>query len=200
MQVTCLNSPLCDACSTIPRKSRAAMSDHPSPSAAGAETKQSGQIHFKFCRECSNLLYPKEDRVNNQLMYTCRTCHVSEPASSHCVYQNNLHSQVGDTAGVTQDVTSDPTVRPPGFCLLCGDIITCVFCVPLEEDDLEPVLPASACLDSSEVESKASASELSTATSDCGETEAVFFQSQQRSAETGMKLYYVCCACGHVYM
>jgi hypothetical protein len=56
----------------------------------------------------------------------------------------------------------------------------------------------------------------------CGETEAVFFQSQQRSAETGMvrsypamiskrtmcwlplffvqKLYYVCCACGNVYM
>ena len=61
----------------------------------------------------SNLLYPKEDRATNQLMFTCRTCHVGEPATSYCVYQNKLHSQVGDTAGVTQDVASDPTVRLP---------------------------------------------------------------------------------------
>ncbi|KAG5965675.1 hypothetical protein E4U56_001624 [Claviceps arundinis] len=30
----------------------------------------------------------------------------------------------------------------------------------------------------------------------CDHEEAVFFQSQQRSAETGMKLFYVCCECG----
>ncbi|CAG7920498.1 unnamed protein product [Penicillium olsonii] len=124
----------------------------PSPSAAG-ESQQGKQIHFKFCRECSNLLYPKEDRATNQLMFTCRTCHVGEPATSYCVYQNKLHSQVGDTAGVTQDVGSDPTLPRANK--------TCPSCL---------------------------------------ETEAVFFQSQQRSAETGMKLYYVCCACGNVYM
>jgi DNA-directed RNA polymerase II subunit RPB9 len=123
----------------------------PSPS-AGGETKQADQIHFKFCREwyvflsyisrsaserklinnlhSSNLLYPKEDRVTNQLMFTCRTCHVGEPASSYCVYQNKLHSQVGDTAGVTQDVGSDPTVCLPGFCILCGEEITCSACDP----------------------------------------------------------------------
>ncbi|KAG8665435.1 hypothetical protein FPOAC1_010231 [Fusarium poae] len=33
----------------------------------------------------------------------------------------------------------------------------------------------------------------------CQHTEAVFFQSQQRSAETGMKLFYVCCECGHIF-
>ena len=58
----------------------------------------------------SNLLYPKEDRANNRLMFICRTCHVGEPAASPCVYQNKLNNQVGDTAGVTQDVGSDPTV------------------------------------------------------------------------------------------
>ncbi|CAG8299796.1 unnamed protein product [Penicillium salamii] len=103
--------------------------------------------------DSSNLLYPKEDRATNQLMFTCRTCHVGEPATSYCVYQNKLHSQVGDTAGVTQDVGSDPTLPRANK--------TCPSCL---------------------------------------ETEAVFFQSQQRSAETGMKLYYVCCACGNVYM
>ena len=72
-------------------------------------------------------------------MFTCRTCHVGEPATSHCVYQNKLNSQVGDTAGVTQDVASDPTVclpeslflgflSIPGFCACCGKEITCETC------------------------------------------------------------------------
>ncbi|KAJ6120135.1 DNA directed RNA polymerase II 15 kDa subunit [Penicillium sp. IBT 18751x] len=113
------------------------MSASPSPS-AGGDTKQSDQIHFRFCRECSNLLYPKEDRHTNQLMFTCRTCHVGEPATSYCVYQNKLNSQVGATAGVTQDVSSDPTVCDPeflhdldsfpGFCLCCGHEIACWVC------------------------------------------------------------------------
>lgn len=84
----------------------------------------------------SNLLYPKEDRVTNQLMFTCRTCHVGEPASSYCVYQNKLNTQVGDTAGVTQDVGSDPTVGIPGFCTLCGDEITCFACGLLPDEAL----------------------------------------------------------------
>ncbi|KAF9886567.1 hypothetical protein FE257_011339 [Aspergillus nanangensis] len=165
------------------------MSASPSPSAAG-ENKPAEQVRFRFCRECSNLLYPKEDRANNRLMFTCRTCHVGEPASSYCVYQNNLTTQVGDTAGVTQDVGSDPTVSAPGFCLLCGDEITCFICASIsnhqtpkdEHDELCTLLPRSNKLCPS-----------------CGEAEAVFFQSQQRSAETGMKLYYVCCHCGNVF-
>ncbi|EAU29881.1 conserved hypothetical protein [Aspergillus terreus NIH2624] len=109
------------------------MSASPS-SSAGGDTKPSEQVHFRFCRECSNLLYPKEDRANNRLMFTCRTCHVGEPASSYCVYQNKLNTQVGDTAGVTQDVGSDPTVSLPGFCTLCGDEIACFSCGEMSED------------------------------------------------------------------
>ena len=56
------------------------------------------------------MLYPKEDRLNNTLMFACRTCQFSEPAASSCVYRNNLSNTVGETAGVTQDVGSDPTV------------------------------------------------------------------------------------------
>ena len=56
------------------------------------------------------MLYPKEDRLNNTLMFACRTCQFSEPAASSCVYRNNLYNAVGETAGVTQDVGSDPTV------------------------------------------------------------------------------------------
>lgn len=70
----------------------------------------------------SNLLYPKEDRATNTLLFSCRTCHVSEPASSYCVFQNKLNTQVGDTAGVTQDVGSDPTVGI-SCCMMCGEVI-----------------------------------------------------------------------------
>ncbi|EED21884.1 DNA directed RNA polymerase II 15 kDa subunit, putative [Talaromyces stipitatus ATCC 10500] len=104
------------------------MSASPVSSSGGDNKPNSDQIHFKFCRECSNLLYPKEDRVQNRLMFTCRTCHVSEPATSPCVYQNNLNTQVGETAGVTQDVGSDPTVGDPEFCLHCGEELACSQC------------------------------------------------------------------------
>ena len=82
-------------------------------------------LTFFFCS--SNLLYPKEDRSSNTLVFACRTCHVDEPATSYCVFQNKLNSQVGETAGVTQDVGSDPTVGFP-LCLLCGDEVYCDLC------------------------------------------------------------------------
>jgi len=40
------------------------------------------------------------------------------------VFRNILNNAVGETAGVTQDVGSDPTVGLP-FCLLCGSIVMC---------------------------------------------------------------------------
>ena len=76
----------------------------------------------------SNMLYPKEDRDANKLMFACRTCQFSEDAISSCVFRNNLYNTVGETAGVTQDVGSDPTVGIPDFCTLCGEEIVCLFC------------------------------------------------------------------------
>ncbi|KAJ5485488.1 hypothetical protein N7539_005476, partial [Penicillium diatomitis] len=188
-----------------------------SPVASGAaDAKPTDQIHFRFCRECSNLLYPKEDRHTNQLMFTCRTCHVGEPATSHCVYQNKLNSQVGDTAGVTQDVASDPTVGTPellfssamslpGFCACCGDEITCDICglgyfVIPEDDKATGPSCASGAPGSDLLVGSGTLPRANRLCPSCGENEAVFFQSQQRSAESGMKLYYVCCACGNVFL
>ena len=104
------------------------------------------------------MLYPKEDKLSNTLMFACRTCQFSEPAVSSCVFRNHLYNTVGETAGVTQDVGADPTVSRdayPGecdikeggcgewyccgcnveqaaveikFCTLCGDEIFCTFC------------------------------------------------------------------------
>ncbi|KAK0388972.1 hypothetical protein NLU13_2549 [Sarocladium strictum] len=123
-----------------------------STTSADGDSKKLEQITFRFCSECSNMLYPKEDVDARKLQFTCRTCQYTEEAQSTCVFRNFLNTSAGETAGVTQDVGSDPTLPRSNK--------TC---------------PA------------------------CKHDEAVFFQSQQRSAETGMKLFYVCCECGHIF-
>ena len=68
------------------------------------------QITFRFCSECSNMLYPKEDEEAHKLQFTCRTCQYTEEATSMCIFRNILNNSAGETAGVTQDVGQDPTV------------------------------------------------------------------------------------------
>jgi DNA-directed RNA polymerase II subunit RPB9 len=102
------------------------------------QKKNMEQITFRFCSEwyirrppfpgptlmfhSSNMLYPKEDPDTHRLQFACRTCQYSEEATSSCVFRNILNNAVGETAGVTQDVGSDPTVGLP-LCLLCGSVI-----------------------------------------------------------------------------
>lgn len=70
------------------------------------------------------MLYPKEDPDSHKLQFACRTCQYSEVAASSCVFRNVLNNAVGETAGVTQDVGSDPTVNLP-TCLVCGNVVQC---------------------------------------------------------------------------
>ena len=116
----------------------------PAASDAGARPKKDEQITFRFCSECSNMLYPKEDEVNHKLMFECRTCAYTEEAASTCIFRHNLSNSAGETAGVTQDVGSDPTVGDPlpsgptpsacvscslrVLCVHCGDVIRCHVC------------------------------------------------------------------------
>ncbi|KAF2875282.1 putative DNA directed RNA polymerase II 15 kDa subunit [Massariosphaeria phaeospora] len=125
-----------------------------SPAAFDEEQKKGAnkKILFRFCSECSNLLFPREDKADNKLLFACRTCSFTEEAPSSCVMRHEIASSVGDTAGITQDVAQDPTL--PRISRPCPS---------------------------------------------CGDTEAVYFQSQQRTSTTGMRLYYVCCTCGHVW-
>ena len=98
------------------------------------------------------MLYPREDKQTSKLMFACRTCQYSEEAQSSCVFRNNLYNTVGETAGVTQDVGSDPTVgsspdsldlRSLGhqvpndpcdlFCTMCGKELE-LFCTVCGEE------------------------------------------------------------------
>ena len=95
-----------------------------------SDNKKLEQITFRFCSECSNMLYPKEDPDAHKLQFTCRTCQYTEEARSSCVFRNVLNNSSGETAGVTQDVGSDPTVSDAlsGTCIGCGDVIVCYTC------------------------------------------------------------------------
>lgn len=81
-----------------------------SPSSTTDDANKREQITFRFCTECSNMLYPKEDPDSRKLLYTCRTCQFVEDAATTCVFRNMINSASGETAGVTQDVATDPTV------------------------------------------------------------------------------------------
>jgi DNA-directed RNA polymerase II subunit RPB9 len=67
-------------------------------------------LKYLLMSSSSNMLYPKEDPDTHRLQFACRTCQYSEEAASSCVFRNVLNNAVGETAGVTQDVGSDPTV------------------------------------------------------------------------------------------
>ncbi|KAH7359583.1 hypothetical protein BKA66DRAFT_427084 [Pyrenochaeta sp. MPI-SDFR-AT-0127] len=97
-------------------------------------------ILFRFCSECSNLLFPREDKSENKLLFACRTCSFTEEAPSSCVMRHEIASTVGATAGVTAEVAQDPTVGLSHStsqaslsdefpcCTMCGMPIMCVEC------------------------------------------------------------------------
>ncbi|CAN0855484.1 DNA-directed RNA polymerases II, IV and V subunit 9A [Linum grandiflorum] len=65
---------------------------------------------MKFCRECNNILYPKEDREERVLLYACRNCDHQEVAETYCVYRNEVHHSAAERTQVLQDVAADPTL------------------------------------------------------------------------------------------
>ena len=84
------------------------------------------------------MLYPKEDRTSNTLLFACRTCDYAENAGASCIYRNSLKETIAETPGNVQDVAQDPTVgnhssdsdirknysfygQPPGEDVLMGE-------------------------------------------------------------------------------
>lgn len=65
---------------------------------------------FRFCRDCNNMLYPREDKDQQRLLFECRTCTYAEEAGTPLVYRHELITNIGETAGVVQDIGSDPTL------------------------------------------------------------------------------------------
>jgi DNA-directed RNA polymerase II subunit RPB9 len=88
------------------------------------------------------MLYPKENKAENTLMFACRTCPFSEEATSSCVFRNELTNTVGETAGITQDVGTDPTVGDPDDRDVNAQEYGDEACGPKEGIEMEMMMPA----------------------------------------------------------
>ncbi|KAK0414790.1 hypothetical protein QR680_011617 [Steinernema hermaphroditum] len=54
-------------------------------SQTGDESRYTG---IKFCSDCNNMLYPREDKAARTLMYACRSCDYIEESDNSCIYFN----------------------------------------------------------------------------------------------------------------
>ena len=69
-----------------------------------------GFVGIKFCQECNNMLYPKEDKENKVLMYACRNCDYKQIADNNCIYVNKIMHEVDELTNIVADVIGDPTL------------------------------------------------------------------------------------------
>ncbi|TKR69744.1 hypothetical protein L596_021858 [Steinernema carpocapsae] len=67
-----------------------------------------GFVGIRFCPECNNMLYPREDKENRQLIYACRNCDHKQVAENPCIYVNKLLHEVDELTQINAD--HDPTL------------------------------------------------------------------------------------------
>uniref|UniRef100_A0A0R3S130 TFIIS-type domain-containing protein n=1 Tax=Elaeophora elaphi TaxID=1147741 RepID=A0A0R3S130_9BILA len=58
----------------------------------------------------NNMLYPKEDKENRQLLYACRNCDHKQLSENPCIYVNKLMHEVDELTQIVADVVHDPTL------------------------------------------------------------------------------------------
>lgn len=78
-------------------------------------------MNDEFCRECSNLLYPKEDIHENALFLVCKSCDHFQEAKSHRLYAKNFHARHASLESYAADLIQDPTLPSTrAVCAKCG--------------------------------------------------------------------------------
>ena len=70
------------------------------PPAQEGRTEDRGFIGIRFCQECNNMLYPKEDKANKQLVYACRNCDYKQLADNNCIYVIKIRKTYYDTLAI----------------------------------------------------------------------------------------------------
>ncbi|KAH0509186.1 DNA-directed RNA polymerase II subunit RPB9 [Microtus ochrogaster] len=73
-------------------------------------TYEPGFVGIRFCQECNNMLYPKEDKENRILLYACRNCDYQQEADNSCIYVNKITHEVDELTQIIADVSQDPTL------------------------------------------------------------------------------------------
>jgi DNA-directed RNA polymerase II subunit RPB9 len=67
-------------------------------------------VGIKFCQECNNMLYPKEDKEARKLLYACRNCDYQQEADNPCIYVNKIQHDIDELTQIIGDVIADPTL------------------------------------------------------------------------------------------
>mmetsp|Transcript_13479 Transcript_13479/g.19809 ORF Transcript_13479/g.19809 Transcript_13479/m.19809 type:complete len:119 (+) Transcript_13479:88-444(+) len=78
---------------------------------------------MRFCRECNNMLYPREDRMQKKLMFACRNCEYKEYVENPCIYVNRIIKATATKLDIIPpDITEDPTLQrsTDAHCEKCG--------------------------------------------------------------------------------
>jgi DNA-directed RNA polymerase II subunit RPB9 len=77
---------------------------------------------IRFCEECHNMLYPKEDKQNKLLLYACRNCDHQEESENSLVYRHELLQLADEHTQVFKDLAGDPTLPRTNIeCAQCGN-------------------------------------------------------------------------------
>ncbi|KHN68905.1 putative DNA-directed RNA polymerase [Ordospora colligata] len=75
----------------------------------------------RFCRECNNLLYPKEDSQENTLLMACKNCEHIQETKSHCLYSKSFRTKHKAMEVYAKDLLQDPTLPQVKIdCAKCG--------------------------------------------------------------------------------
>eukprot|EP01035_Chromulina_nebulosa_P021517 gene21517-27862_t len=80
---------------------------------------------MRFCKSCNNMLYPRENRVNKTLEYSCRPpcLYVERNIDSSCVFINQLiRDSTTRLEVIPSDVNKDPTLQrtKDAYCAVCS--------------------------------------------------------------------------------
>jgi len=84
---------------------------------------------MQFCRECNNLLYPKENRLEKRLYFACRNCPYKQEADTTCVYVNDIKQATTGSLNIHRDIILDPSLKRTHAvrCSVCGGDESCFF-------------------------------------------------------------------------
>ncbi|XP_038817672.1 DNA-directed RNA polymerase II subunit RPB9-like [Salvelinus namaycush] len=88
-----------------------------------------GFVGIRFCQECNNMLYPKEDKENRILLYACRNCDYQQEVDNICIYVNNISHSLSLLSQIIADVSQDPTLPQTEDhpCPKCGHKVAVFF-------------------------------------------------------------------------
>lgn len=68
-------------------------------------------MNQEFCKECNNILYPKEDKEEKTLLLTCKSCDFVEESHNNIVFNVNYSFQSKMSQKIVpKDLASDPTL------------------------------------------------------------------------------------------